>query len=98
MYLSNEAILIILAVGLIAGWLAGKIVRTGTDLIGDMAIAIVGRVHRVLAFTRLGISLGSGGDQCHSRCSSVSHNYPVRLGMRASFIISFPQTIEPSCG
>ena len=43
MYLSNEGILMILLVGLIAGWLAGKIVRgTGIGLIGDMAIGIVG--------------------------------------------------------
>lgn len=27
MYLSNESIIVILVVGLIAGWLAGKIVR-----------------------------------------------------------------------
>ena len=40
MYLSNEGILIILLIGLIAGWLAGK--SFGTGLIGDIAIGIVG--------------------------------------------------------
>ena len=37
MYLSGESILVILLVGLIAGWLAGKIVQgTGFGLIGDI--------------------------------------------------------------
>lgn len=43
MYLSNESIIVILVVGLVAGWLAGKIVQgTGFGLIGDLAIGIVG--------------------------------------------------------
>jgi hypothetical protein len=37
MQMSNEGILVILFVGLIAGWLAGKVVRgTGFGLIGDL--------------------------------------------------------------
>jgi uncharacterized membrane protein YeaQ/YmgE (transglycosylase-associated protein family) len=61
MYLSNEGILMILLVGLIAGWLAGKIVRgTGIDLIGDMAIGIVGAFIASWLLPRLGIGLGSG--------------------------------------
>ena len=43
MYFSGESIFIILLVGLIAGWLAGKIVQgTGFGLISDIAIGIVG--------------------------------------------------------
>ena len=61
MYLSNEGILIILLVGLIAGWLAGKIVRgASTGLIGDMAIGIVGAFIASWLLPQLGISLGSG--------------------------------------
>ncbi len=61
MYLSNEGMLIILLVGLIAGWLAGKIVRgAGTGLIGDIAIGIVGAFIASWLLPRLGISLGSG--------------------------------------
>ena len=61
MYLSNEGILMILLVGLIAGWLAGKIVRgTGIGLIGDMAIGIVGAFIASWLLPRLGIGLGSG--------------------------------------
>jgi uncharacterized membrane protein YeaQ/YmgE (transglycosylase-associated protein family) len=61
MYLSGESILVILLVGLIAGWLAGKIVRgTGFGLIGDIAIGIVGAFIASWLLPRLGISLGVG--------------------------------------
>ena len=41
--MSAETLLIILLVGLIAGWLAGQIVQgTGFGLIADIAIGIVG--------------------------------------------------------
>src|SRR5215468_7210035 len=41
--MSNESILVILLVGLIAGWLAGQIVKgTGYGLIADICIGIIG--------------------------------------------------------
>ena len=41
--MSAETLLIILLVGLIAGWLAGQIVRgTGFGLVADIAIDILG--------------------------------------------------------
>ena len=41
--MSGETLLIILLVGLIAGWLAGQIVRgTGFGLIADIVIGVVG--------------------------------------------------------
>ena len=41
--MSGESLLVILLVGLIAGWLAGQIVRgTGFGLIADIALGIVG--------------------------------------------------------
>jgi uncharacterized membrane protein YeaQ/YmgE (transglycosylase-associated protein family) len=61
MYLSGESILIIVLVGLIAGWLAGQIVRgTGFGLIGDIAIGIVGAFIASWLLPRLGIGLGVG--------------------------------------
>jgi uncharacterized membrane protein YeaQ/YmgE (transglycosylase-associated protein family) len=43
MRLSGEHILVILFVGLVAGWLAGKIVRgAGFGIIGDIVVGIVG--------------------------------------------------------
>ena len=59
--MSNESILVILFVGLVAGWLAGKIVRgTGFGIIGDIAVGIVGALIAGLLFPRLGIHLGTG--------------------------------------
>ncbi|HEU0147487.1 MAG: hypothetical protein V7634_761 [Bradyrhizobium sp.] len=61
MYLSNESILVILFVGLVAGWLAGKVVRgAGFGIIGDIVIGIVGALIATALFPRLGIHLGTG--------------------------------------
>jgi uncharacterized membrane protein YeaQ/YmgE (transglycosylase-associated protein family) len=61
MYLSNESLLVILMVGLIAGWLAGKLVRgAGFGLIGNMAVGIVGALIGDWLLPRLGIHLGAG--------------------------------------
>lgn len=61
MNMSAESILVILVVGIVAGWLAGKVVRgTGFGLIGDLLVGIAGALVASLLFPRLGISLGSG--------------------------------------
>ena len=61
MQLSNEGILVILFVGLVAGWLAGKIVRgTGFGIIGDILVGIAGALVASLLFPRLGIAIGTG--------------------------------------
>jgi uncharacterized membrane protein YeaQ/YmgE (transglycosylase-associated protein family) len=61
MYISNEGLLVILFVGLVAGWLAGKVVRgSGFGLIGDLLIGVVGAFIASLLFPRLGIRLGTG--------------------------------------
>jgi uncharacterized membrane protein YeaQ/YmgE (transglycosylase-associated protein family) len=61
MNLSNEGIIVILFVGLIAGWLAGKIVRgTGFGIIGDILVGIAGALIASLLFPRLGVHLGTG--------------------------------------
>src|SRR5438045_7790333 len=61
MQISNEGILVILFVGLIAGWLAGKIVRgTGFGIIGDILVGIAGALVASLLFPKLGIAIGSG--------------------------------------
>jgi uncharacterized membrane protein YeaQ/YmgE (transglycosylase-associated protein family) len=60
-YLSGTSILVIVVVGLAAGWLAGKIVQgSGFGLIGDIAIGIVGAFIASWLLPRLGISLGIG--------------------------------------
>ena len=61
MYISNEGILVILFVGLVAGWLAGKVVRgTGVGLIGDILAGIAGALVASFLFPKLGIRLGTG--------------------------------------
>jgi uncharacterized membrane protein YeaQ/YmgE (transglycosylase-associated protein family) len=60
MQMSNESLLVILFVGLIAGWLAGQIVRgTGFGIIGDILVGVVGAFIASLLFPRLGLHLGS---------------------------------------
>ena len=61
MEISSEGILVILFVGLIAGWLAGKVVRgTGFGIIGDIIVGIAGALGASWLFPRLGIHLGAG--------------------------------------
>ena len=61
MYLSGESILVILFVGLVAGWLAGHFVQgTGFGLVGDIAIGIIGAFIASWLLPRLGIALGAG--------------------------------------
>jgi uncharacterized membrane protein YeaQ/YmgE (transglycosylase-associated protein family) len=60
MYVSGEGLLVILLAGLIAGWLAGKIVAGGGfGLIGDIAVGIVGALIGTWLLPRLGIHIGS---------------------------------------
>jgi uncharacterized membrane protein YeaQ/YmgE (transglycosylase-associated protein family) len=61
MHMSNESILVILFVGLVAGWLAGQIVRgTGFGIIGDILVGIVGALIASWLFPRLGLHIGTG--------------------------------------
>ena len=57
--MSAESLLIILLVGLVAGWLAGQIVQgTGLGLVADIAIGVVGVFIGSWLLPRLGIHLG----------------------------------------
>jgi uncharacterized membrane protein YeaQ/YmgE (transglycosylase-associated protein family) len=59
MHITGESLLVILIVGLIAGWLAGKIVEgSGFGLIGDMAVGIVGALIGSWLMPRLGYTSG----------------------------------------
>src|SRR3954452_12814943 len=61
MHMSNESLLVILLVGVVAGWLAGKIVRgTGFGNIGDLLVGIVGAFIGNWFLPRLDIHLGTG--------------------------------------
>ena len=60
-HISGESLLVILLVGVIAGWLAGKIVRgAGLGIFGDLLFGILGAFVGNWVLPRLGIHLGAG--------------------------------------
>ena len=61
MDLTTQSILVIIVVGLVAGWLAGQIVRGGgMGLVADLAVGIVGAFIGSWVLPKVGIMLGAG--------------------------------------
>jgi uncharacterized membrane protein YeaQ/YmgE (transglycosylase-associated protein family) len=61
MHLSNQSVVVIILVGVIAGWLAGRFVRgRGFGLIGDLIVGILGAFIGDWLLPRLHIHLGAG--------------------------------------
>ena len=61
MYLSNQSLLVIIVVGIVAGWLAGRVMEGGGfGLIGDLIVGLVGAFIGDWLLPRLGIHLGVG--------------------------------------
>ena len=61
MNISGESLLVILIVGVIAGWLAGQLVQgTGFGLIGDLIVGVIGALIGGWLLPQLGIHLGTG--------------------------------------
>jgi len=61
MHLSNESLVAIVLVGIVAGWLAGLVMRGGGfGLIGDLVIGLVGAFIGDSLLPRLHIHLGVG--------------------------------------
>jgi uncharacterized membrane protein YeaQ/YmgE (transglycosylase-associated protein family) len=59
--MSNESLVVILVVGLIAGWLAGQIMRgSGFGLVGDLVIGVIGSFIGDWLLPQLGLHLGVG--------------------------------------
>ena len=82
MYISGESLIVILFVGLVAGWLAGKIVRgTGFGIIGDIIVGIAGAFIASWLFPRLGFHLSSGlvGEIIYSAIGAIILLLIVRL-------------------
>jgi uncharacterized membrane protein YeaQ/YmgE (transglycosylase-associated protein family) len=81
-----NAILIILLIGAIAGWLAGLIVKGfGYGLIGNIVVGIVGAFVANLLLPRVGINIGSGiaGAIIHATIGAVILLFLIRLIKRA---------------
>jgi len=73
MNMSGESLLVILFVGLVAGWLAGQIVRgTGFGIVGDLIVGILGAFIGKLAVASAGYPSRYRSDQRnrqrHHRC------------------------------
>jgi uncharacterized membrane protein YeaQ/YmgE (transglycosylase-associated protein family) len=61
MHLSNQGLLVIIAVGVVAGWLAGRVMQGGGfGLIGDLLVGLVGAFIGDWLLPRLGFHLGAG--------------------------------------
>jgi uncharacterized membrane protein YeaQ/YmgE (transglycosylase-associated protein family) len=61
MYISGQVLLIMLLVGLVAGWLAGQLVKgAGFGLIANIAIGIVGSFIGTWLLPQLGVHIASG--------------------------------------
>lgn len=61
MHMSNEGLLVTLLVGVVAGWLAGQLVRgAGFGLIGDLIIGVVGAFIGAWLLPTVGVHLGAG--------------------------------------
>jgi uncharacterized membrane protein YeaQ/YmgE (transglycosylase-associated protein family) len=61
MYLSNQSLLVIIVVGIVAGWLAGRVMAGGGfGLIGDLVVGLIGAFIGDWLLPQLGIHLGTG--------------------------------------
>ena len=61
MYLSNQSLLVIIVVGVVAGWLAGKVMEGGGfGLIGDLVVGLIGAFIGDWLLPQLGIHFGVG--------------------------------------
>jgi uncharacterized membrane protein YeaQ/YmgE (transglycosylase-associated protein family) len=61
MRLSNESVIVILIVGMVAGWLAGQVVRgAGFGLIGDLVVGIIGAFIGDWLLPQIGLHFGVG--------------------------------------
>ncbi|MGY3294974.1 putative membrane protein YeaQ/YmgE (transglycosylase-associated protein family) [Bradyrhizobium sp. LM3.6] len=94
MYISNEGLLVILFVGLVAGWLAGKVVRgTGFGIIGDIVVGIAGALVASFLFPKLGIHIGTGliSEIVYSAIGAVILLLVVLAGTRRRPILAAPE-------
>jgi len=61
MHMSGESLLVIVVVGVVAGWLAGQIVRgTGFGLVRDLLIGIAGAFIGSWLLPQLNVHIGAG--------------------------------------
>jgi uncharacterized membrane protein YeaQ/YmgE (transglycosylase-associated protein family) len=86
MDLTVHSLLVILLIGIVAGWLAGKVVRGGGfGLIGDLVVGIVGAFIASWLFPKLGLHVGGGiGEQIvWAMLGAILLLFAIRLVRRA---------------
>jgi uncharacterized membrane protein YeaQ/YmgE (transglycosylase-associated protein family) len=86
MDLSVHSLLVILLIGIVAGWLAGKVVRGGGfGLIGDLLVGIAGAFIASWLFPKFGVHIGTGiGEQIvYAMLGAIILLLVVRLIRRA---------------
>ncbi len=58
-HMGTQNLILFLVVGLVGGWLAGKIMKgSGFGLVGDLIVGVIGAFIGVWLFGQLGISVG----------------------------------------
>jgi uncharacterized membrane protein YeaQ/YmgE (transglycosylase-associated protein family) len=88
MHISNESLIIVLVVGVVAGWLAGRIMRgAGFGLIGDIVVGIIGAFVASLLFPRIGVHIGTGlgAEIIASTLGAIVFLLLVRLTARSAY-------------
>jgi uncharacterized membrane protein YeaQ/YmgE (transglycosylase-associated protein family) len=88
MHISNESLVIVLLVGVIAGWLAGRIMRgAGFGLIGDVIVGIIGALVASLLFPSVGVHVGTGlgAEIITSTLGAIIFLALVRLTTRSAY-------------
>jgi uncharacterized membrane protein YeaQ/YmgE (transglycosylase-associated protein family) len=61
MHLSNESLLVIIFVGIVAGWLAGRVMEGGGfGLTGDLIVGLIGAFIGDWLLPQLGVHFGTG--------------------------------------
>ena len=69
MHLSNQSLLVILFVGIVAGWLAGRVMEGGGfGLIGDLLVGLIGAFIGDWLLPRLGIRSRRRNSRRHHEC------------------------------
>ena len=82
MYLSNQSLLVILVVGIVAGWLAGRVMAGGGfGLIGDLIVGLIGAFIGDFAVAAARHSSGHGYpfahiERVHRRSGAPAHPSP----------------------
>ena len=85
MSMSTQNLLIFLFIGVVAGWLAGKIMKgSGFGLLGDMVVGVIGAFVGGWLFSRMGIvTWGLAGTLVTALVGALVLLFLIRLLKRA---------------